>query len=77
MLRDIQARLGLRRVIFVGDRAMVTSANLERVRAQAHGYIVGLNRRRRQDIQHYLERATGPLAPMSGRNHRVGEAPGA
>lgn len=60
VLRDIEERFGLRRVIFVGDRGMVTCANLERIRAQAHGYIVGLNRRRREDIEHYLARATGP-----------------
>jgi transposase len=59
VLRDLEERFGLRRVIFVGDRGMVTCANLERIRADAHGYIVGLNRRRREDIQHYLERATG------------------
>jgi len=59
VLRDIEQRFGLRRVIFVGDRGMVTCANLERLRAGAHGYIVGLNRRRREDIQQYLARATG------------------
>jgi transposase len=59
VLRDIEERFGLRRVIFVGDRGMVTCANLERVRAGGHGYLVGLTRRRREDIQHYLQRATG------------------
>src|ERR1700741_3801720 len=59
VLRELEERFGLRRVIFVGDRGMVTCANLERIRAQAHGYIVGLNRRRREDIQQYLARATG------------------
>jgi hypothetical protein len=56
--RDLEARLGLRRVIFVGDRGRVTCANLERVRAGGHGYLVDLTRRRREEVQRYLERAT-------------------
>jgi transposase len=37
----------------------VTCAHLERLRARSHGDLVGLNRRRRKDIQPYLARATG------------------
>jgi hypothetical protein len=33
-------------VVFVGDRGMVTSQNLEDLRSSGHGYIVGHNRRR-------------------------------
>ena len=39
---------------------MVTSQNLEQLREQEQGYVVGLNRRRRQDVLRYLEQATGP-----------------
>jgi len=59
VLKDLERRFGLRRVVLVGDRGMVTAQNLELLRTGAHGYLVGLNRRRREDIYHYLERATG------------------
>ena len=60
VLKDIQDRFGLRRVVFVGDRGMVTSDNIELLRSRKHGYVVGLNRRRRPDVLRYLKRATGP-----------------
>ena len=59
VLKDLQERFGLRRVVFVGDRGMVTSQNIERLRSGGQGYIVGLNRRRRPEVSRYLERATG------------------
>jgi transposase len=60
VLDDLETRFGLRRVVFVGDRGMVTSANLARVRERKHGYVVGLQRRRREAVYRYIERATGP-----------------
>jgi transposase len=60
VLADLEGRFGLRRVVFVGDRGMVTSDNLALVRARQQGYVVGLQRRRRTDVYRYLERATGP-----------------
>jgi transposase len=60
VLADLEARFGLRRVVFVGDRGMVTSDNLALVQARRQGYVVGLNRRRRADVYRYIERATGP-----------------
>jgi transposase len=60
VLQDLQARFGLRRVVFVGDRGMVTAGNLERLRSSGQGYLVGLKRRRQPEILRYLESATGP-----------------
>ena len=59
VLEDLQARFGLRRVVFVGDRGMVTSGNLDWLRAKEQGYLVGLKRRRQPEILRYLEGATG------------------
>ena len=59
VLKDLQERFGLRRIVFVGDRGMVTSQNIERLRSGGQGYLVGLNRRRRPEVSRYLERATG------------------
>jgi len=59
VLEDLEQRFGLRRVVFVGDRGMVTSDNLELLRSRKQGYVVGLNRRRREKVYRYIERATG------------------
>ena len=59
VLQDIQERFGLRRVVFVGDRGMVTSDNLNLLRSFGQGYLVGLNRRRRPEVLRYIERAIG------------------
>jgi transposase len=60
VLDDIRQRFGLNRVVFVGDRGMVTSDNIRLIRKNGQGYVVGLNRRRRPDVLRYIERATGP-----------------
>jgi transposase len=60
VLQDLHSRFGLRRVVFVGDRGMVTSGNLDRLRVSGQGYLVGLKRRRQPEILRYLEDANGP-----------------
>jgi len=60
VLNDIEQRFGLGRVVFVGDRGMVTSKNIDLIRSRHQGYVVGLNRRRRPEVLGYLQRATGP-----------------
>jgi len=59
VLQDLEQRFGLRRVVFVGDRGMVTAGNLDWLRARGQGYLVGLNRRRRPEVLGYIQRATG------------------
>jgi transposase len=60
VLGDIEKRFGLRRVVFVGDRGMVTAENIALLEKKGQGYVVGLNRRRRPDVYEYIERARGP-----------------
>jgi transposase len=60
VLSDLEQRFGLKRVVFVGDRGMVTSDNLDLLRAQGHGYVVGRNRRRSGEVFDYIQSATGP-----------------
>ncbi len=60
VLADLEKRFGLRRVIFVGDRGMMTSANLKLLRSHEQGYLMGLSRRRSQTVYDYIESATGP-----------------
>jgi transposase len=60
ILDDIESRFGIERVVFVGDRGMVTSGNIAQLRAREQGYVVGLQRRRRAEVQRYVEAAMGP-----------------
>jgi transposase len=56
VLSDLEKRFGLKRIVLVGDRGMVTSQNLDQLRSNGHGYIVGRNRRRSGDgLRHRKE----------------------
>jgi len=57
VVADLRQRFGLRRVVFVGDRGMVTLKNLEQLRQAGQGYLVGFERRNRKAIPHYIEQA--------------------
>jgi len=57
VVEDLRRRFGLERVVFVGDRGMVTLKNVEELRQTGQGYLVGLQRRNRKDIPHYIEQA--------------------
>jgi transposase len=61
VLKDLQERFGLGRVIFVGDRGMVTIQNLAMLRQRGQGYLVGLKRRRNEQVNRYIQAAAqGP-----------------
>jgi transposase len=51
---DLHRRFGFNRLVFVGDRGMVTSDNLEAITAGGHGYLVGLKRRRNAKLSEWL-----------------------
>jgi len=57
VVEDLRQRFGLQRLVFVGDRGMVTLKNVEQLRQAEQGYLVGLQRRNRKDIPHYIEEA--------------------
>ncbi len=59
VVADLRQRFGLRRVVFVGDRGMVTLKNVEQLRQAEQGYLMGLQRRNRKDIPHYIAQAVG------------------
>ena len=81
VLKDIEERFGLGRVVFVGDRGMVTSKNIELLRGRGQGYVVGLNRRRRPEVFGYLSERPVPgrsVGPECGqREGRGAQDPGA
>ena len=57
VVADLGSRFGLERVVWVGDRGMVTLGNLEQLRQSGQGHLMGLQRRNRQDIADYIEEA--------------------
>lgn len=60
VLEDLERRFGLRRVIFVGDRRMITTEDVAVLRERGQGYLVGLKRLRNTKVKGYIERALGP-----------------
>jgi transposase len=52
---DLQKRLGFSRIVFVGDRGMVTVENLESLKGGDHGFVVGLDRRRNSQLKGWLD----------------------
>jgi len=59
IVKDLEKRFGLKRVIFVGDRGMITTDNVNEIRNLGHGYLMGLRRRRREQTYELIGRATG------------------
>ncbi len=57
VVQDLRRRFGLGRVVFVGDRGMVTLKNVEHLREEGQGYLVGLQRRNRRDVPDYITQA--------------------
>jgi transposase len=53
-IRDLHQRFGFNRLVFVGDRGMVTNNNIESITAEKQGYLVGLKRRRNAKLTKWL-----------------------
>jgi transposase len=60
VLEDLEQRFGLKRVVFVGDRGMVTVVNVALLMEHGQGYLVGLQRRKRKRVDSFIAKATGP-----------------
>jgi transposase len=56
VVADLQKRSGFGRVVFVGDRGMVTAEDLELLKRAHHGFVVGLDRRRNVELKGWLDR---------------------
>jgi hypothetical protein len=57
VVEDFQQRFGLQRVVWVGDRGMVRLRNLKELRQAQQGYLMGLQRRNRQNVYQYIQQA--------------------
>jgi transposase len=55
VISDLRKRFDFGRLVFVGDRGMVTDANLESITKDKHGYLVGIKRRRNAELDGWLD----------------------
>jgi transposase len=51
---DLRRRFEFQRLVFVGDRGMVTEENLESLTKEGQGFLVGLKRRRNEKLDRWL-----------------------
>lgn len=57
VIADLSQRFHFRRIVFVGDRGMVTKSNLARLQAEPdHGFLVGMTRRQNPEVEALLDR---------------------
>lgn len=54
VINDLRRRFAFGRLVFVGDRGMVTEANLAAITRDEHGFLVGAKRRRNPQIDGWL-----------------------
>jgi len=55
VVTELRERFEFKRVVFVGDRGMVTQENLQQLVEQGQGYLVGLKRRRNANMAKWLD----------------------
>jgi transposase len=55
VISDLRKRFEFGRLVFVGDRGMVTDANIESITKDKHGYLVGIKRRRNAELDGWLD----------------------
>jgi transposase len=55
VVRDLMERFSFARVVFAGDRGMVSEDNLEALLRDGHGYLVGMKRRRNAQLDGWLQ----------------------
>lgn len=55
VVNDLMQRFSFGRIVFVGDRGMVSDDNLQALTDQGHGYLVGLKRRRNAQVDAWLQ----------------------
>jgi transposase len=55
IISDLCQRFEFGRVVFVGDRGMVTDENIESITKDEHGFLVGIKRRRNPELDGWLD----------------------
>ncbi len=54
VLDDLEQRFGIKDIIFVGDRGLLTRSNISSVKSHGYDYILGMQKRNRQIINHIM-----------------------
>jgi len=79
VIEDLAKRFSFRRVIFVGDRGMVTESNLKLLReSDDHGFLVGMTRRQNPEAETLIDRvdeAKWIACPMGINAHEKRDPP--
>ncbi len=57
VLQDLRTRFAFTRLVFVGDRGMVTDANIDAIIKDEQGFLVGVKRRRNAELDRWLNAA--------------------
>ena len=55
VISDLRKRFEFGRLVFVGDRGMVTDENIESITKDKHGFLVGVKRRRNAQLDVWLD----------------------
>jgi transposase len=55
VISDLRKRFEFGRLVFVGDRGMVTDENIDSITNDEHGYLVGIKRRRNTKLDMWLD----------------------
>src|SRR5215472_6184040 len=55
VISDLRKRFEFGRLVFVGDRGMVTDENIESITKDQHGFLVGIKRRRNAQLGAWLD----------------------
>src|SRR3954453_5828253 len=55
VISDLRERFAFGRVVFVGDRGMDTDENIESIKKDHHGFLVGVKRRRNPKLDAWLD----------------------
>jgi hypothetical protein len=55
VIADLRERFAFGRVVFVGDRGMVSDENIESITRDNHGFLVGIKRRRNPQLDAWLD----------------------
>ena len=56
VVADLRTRFAFGRVVFVGDRGVVSDDNIEALARDGHGYLVGMKRRRNAELDGWLQK---------------------
>jgi transposase len=55
VISDLRKRFDFGRIVFVGDRGMVTDENIESITNDQHGFLVGIKRRRNPKLDAWID----------------------